>query len=249
MNAHIGIEQVGRRVALESEHPIKAELIVGGAVLTEISIFHGSDANSFCHLGNEILLGLSLLLGHALHQITAGALHRFIQQVPQANGGAGAGFELLAVSTLNQTERHMLEAATRGHPTGPLRHLKHRRKVVRLARIGDIHDTLSSLAACSGAGQPLADSSQVGGGVVVAPIPLLNNERQGLAIFACHALQKHTAGAVVNGQQLSLLQILHNLGKGFVVKRFAPLHQLHIQTVIDGLERLTGLLAEQPPGP
>ena len=141
----------------------------------------------------------------------------------------------------------MLKPRTVRDPAGPFGHLEHPGEMVRLAGIGDVHNTVGTIPLRSRS-KAVADRRQISGGVVEAAVALLHDHRQGLAVLALHPLKEHALGTVIGDQQLSGLQAINHRRQEGVVERFPAFAEADVEPVVDLLELAPRLVAEQAPG-
>ena len=154
---------------------------------------------------DEVFRLTALFVLEARTQVSFSALHRLIEQIAQTHGVTGPGLELLTVFSLHQPKGHMLQARAIGNPASPFGHLEHSRKVIGLTGIGHVDHPAGciTIGSCS---EPITNCREIGCGVIEAPITLLHDHRQRLAVLAADPFQEDALCPVVGDQQTDLLQ-------------------------------------------
>ncbi len=109
----VGVQQIGRGVALEAEHLLEVEAVVAGTVLGQVGVldrgdaYHAADMAQFVFAeGCLATLGAT---GIALLDQLIGALLGFVEQVHQLDGAAVAGLEGAAIGAVHGAEAHVFE--------------------------------------------------------------------------------------------------------------------------------------------
>mmetsp|Transcript_37389 Transcript_37389/g.94339 ORF Transcript_37389/g.94339 Transcript_37389/m.94339 type:complete len:391 (-) Transcript_37389:1048-2220(-) len=232
-DARVSVQQVHRGVALEVQHGVVAELVVGHAVVLEVRVLDGAVAHGARGRLQLCLVDRLARLGPALADGGLAARLGLVQQLHQAHHIARPRLELLAVLAQHQAKAHVVDArlggpvALGGQPPGLARGGKHHVKVLLLPAVGHVHDPVRLLRV-----HAVPDGGHVGGRVAEAAVALLHDQRHLLP------LHKHAHRALVHLSDALLLELLHNALEEGVVERLAALRQLHAQAVVQRLELL-----------
>ena len=234
LDTGVGVLQVGGGVAFKRQHQIPVEDVVGGAVLGEIRILDRAHGDGVHHLG--LLFGREVAVA-ALQQ-GAGALFRFVQQVNQLDGAAGAGLVGTAVLAQHHAEGVVLEGHGLRHIArlagdGPGLH-----QVLVLTGVDEVHDPVGAqvLVTVFGAGD-------VGGGVEETAVALLDDDAHGLAILVLELVQEDHGGPFALDCQPLGFQVGNDLRQHVVVHGLAHdvlVGQGDVQTVVVALVLLHG---------
>ena len=87
MDAGVGVLEIGGSVAIHGHHLVEVELIIAGAVLGEVGVFDGSDADDFGDLGAF----LRAEFGAIFIDDTACDLYGFVEYAGESDGVSFAG--------------------------------------------------------------------------------------------------------------------------------------------------------------
>ena len=104
-HAGVSVLHIGRCIALERQHIVPVENVIGGAALRQIGILHRADADHFRQLLQLRFAHLRVLLAHQRQR----AIVRLFQQIGELDGAAAAGFERTAVFAQHHAEGVMLQ--------------------------------------------------------------------------------------------------------------------------------------------
>ena len=237
----VGVQQIGRGVAVEAEHLIEIEDVVAAAVLAQVGVFDRADAH---RAGDVAQLAVFQIRVFRAHQVI-GALLRFVEQVDQFDGAAVAGLEGAAVRTIHGAEAHMRQVHAFADEAGAPGDGENLLEMQRLALVDEIQDAVGA----QGAGA-VAQRRQVGGGVQVAAVRLAHDHRQRVAVLVFELVQEHALGALVLGEQAGLVEVGDHPGQVVVVGAFAA-HviraQGHAQAAVDRVAMAQRHLVELAP--
>ena len=185
--AHAGVAvlHVRGRVAVHGQHLVVAEHVVAGAVVREVGVLDGADADRSATCA-ALFVRRAAARGRASSFCAddrVGALDRFVEQARQADRRAAAGFERPAVVAEHGAEADVLQFDVVVAPQ--LRGGEQLLEVQRLAMIDDVQNRV---------GLPLAhavlDRRQIGRGVQERAVLLLHDHRRVVAV------EEHADGAV-----------------------------------------------------
>ena len=181
--------QVGRSEAVEREHAIPAEDVVADAIAREVGELDRADADGARDRRALVLVEP----GAAGIDDRAGARHRLVEQIGEAERAARARPQHLAIVAEDIAELHVHATRGRHEPARELADLPRHREVLCLGRADDVDEQARA--------EPLdavAHGGQIGRRVVVAAVGLLHDDRHRLAVAAGEAGREDHARAVAD---------------------------------------------------
>ena len=228
-HAGIGILHIRRGVAFERQHIIPVEDVVGGAVFRQVGIFNRADTHHFRQIFQLVSRHIRVLLGHQ----ATGALQRFVQQIRQLHGTAGAGFKRLAVFPQHHTEHMVLQRHRVRHVAcfthdGPRLH-----QVLVLTRVDVIEHAVGVQRFIA-----ILRAGDIGGGVKVASILFLDDDAHRFAFLVFILIKEHHGGAFALDGQPFGFQIGDDPRQHRVVQaltHYVIAGQRHIQAIVGDL--------------
>ena len=228
-DARVGVLQVGRGVALEAEHRVPAEHVVGGARLAEVGVLDRADADLARHRGARVVGQVGVLLRHQ----PRGARDRFVEQVGEFHDPPGAGSERLAVLAHHGAEGVVLETRRLVAEAGAPAHREDLLHVQRLARVDEVEDAVRAQFAAA-----VAQRGEVGGGVEETATRLLHDHRLRVALLVGELVEEHHLRALVLDRETLLLQGGDGPGQRVIVGALGAdvgARQRDAETVVDRL--------------
>ena len=212
----------------------------------QVGILHAPDADHPRDVG-PLLLGE---LGARLVDVGAGVLHGLVEEVHEAQGGAGPGLEDLAVLAEDRADLDVLDLHLGGVlrqvarlPRGLVDHLQ----VQALGHAHDIQDPVGVQVL-----DAVLDRRQVGGAVAVAAVGLADEQRDGLVLAAGEAGEEDDERAVVHGRDALGLEVGADAGEVLVVRRLTGqvvVGEGHAEGGVDLVEVDLGQVVELAPEP
>jgi hypothetical protein len=222
----VGILHVRRSVAFERQHVIPVEHVVGGTVLGQIRVFHGTNTDRVSQFFQFVGWHIRVLLCHQ----TTGAFQRFIQQVSQFYRAASAGFERFTVFAEHHPE-HVVFQRNRIRHVARFTHNRPRlHQVLVLTGIDVVQHAIGMKGFVT-----VFRAGNIGGGVQIAAILFLDDHAHRFAFLVFVLIKEHHRCAFALYRQTFRFKIGHNSWQHWVIQAFTHhivTGQSHVQTVI-----------------
>ena len=238
----VRVLQVRCGVALQREHPVPREHVVGQAALRELGKFHRADADGFRDPRGFLALQVRVLFGDRL----GGAFDGFFEHFDEPDVVAGAGFHQLAVVAEDRSEGDVFEIPSLAPARGGVEKLA---EMQLLRHADDVPDVVRL---------PLVDAEldrrQIGGGVEKPAVGLADDRRIIRPAFLLVDLERvffqrlaavgeNADRAVALAGDAFFQELLDQAGQAVVVVTFSqPVVELHVEPVVDFLEAVFGNL-------
>lgn len=223
--ADVGVLQIRRGVAVEAEHFLPREFVIGEAVLAEFGVFHGADADSVGD-GGFIRIGQRGIFFLDDGERTFGA---FLQDFAQTDALARSGFEHFAIGSEDAAEGDVDEFLRESPEFGCSEELL---EMVGLGGADDVPDFI---------GMPdvdaVLDGGEVGGSVEVAAIAFL--DEHGLVLQRGDVWKENALGAIALTGDATGLEFVDEAGESGVVEAFTEVViEMDVELVVDVLQTL-----------
>ncbi len=237
LDTGVGVLEVDGRVAVQRHHLVQVELVVAARGRRQIGVLDRADADLGAVL-DDLFLGEGDLLVVLLAHDRRRPLDRLVQKLSMCirdrHRLARPGLERLAVLAQDRAERELDGVRLVVQPAGPPRGLEDHLEVQRLA---DVHDVQKGVRA--EVLDAVADRGEVGGGIAVAAVGLLDDQRDGVAVRALHIVEEDAQCALGAHRDAGLLQQPAGLLQHGVVAGLADdvgVADVHVELVEDRVE-------------
>src|SRR5882672_7349415 len=134
----VRVLQIRPGVALGREHPLPVEHVVLDAVVREVGVLYGADADRGSERAPLGCVALNAALDVALRELGVGSFDRLVEQIDESHDLARPRLERLLVLPEHRAEGDLLGARRRLEPTGDRCNREHHREVLRLRRADDV---------------------------------------------------------------------------------------------------------------
>ncbi len=228
-DAGVGVLQIRRGVALERQHLVPTEDVIALAILGEVGVFDGAEADDPRDFEARFFGHVGVFFADDFE----GAFFGFVEQVLEFDGVARAGFERFAVFTEDRAEPDVgqFDAGFRMPFAESGEDLA---KVQLLATVGDVNDFVR-LRAPRAAFHAELQGGEVGRGVIETGVALLHE--RGMFFQIGNIIKRDDERAFALAGETAFFQVFDDVFEAWIVIALAVgVIEFDAEPVIDAFE-------------